>query len=264
MIRIPKELELDWSYVEKKIINELSNYASSHGIENLIVCLSGGIDSSLTAYLASRAVGKKRVIGLLLPDKHVTPEEDLKDARYIVKSLGIKSMEMEISDIVEEVIKKYPPARKNKNAFGNVKARVRPVLAYAVANCSNGMVVGTSNKTEFLLGYFTKYGDGAADILPIADLYKTQVRKLAEYLGIPKRIILKKSSPRLLPNQLAEEELGIDFETADRILFWLEKGLSKGEIGRKTGASEKLIDYILERVEKNRHKREMPPIIKIN
>ena len=264
MIRIPKELELSWSDVEKKIAEELRAYFFENRFKKAIIGLSGGLDSTVTSYLAHEALGSENVLAVLLPELYVTPSIDMEDAREVIENLRIDSIQIEISDVVNKFLEKYPPARKSRRAVINVKPRVRMTFLYEIANTLDGIVVGTSDRSELLLGYFTKYGDGGVDIEPIGDLYKTQVRKLGEHLGVPQRILLKKPSPGLLPDQTAEDELGFSYEVADLILFYkFDKGLSKKEIKRKVKVDERIVDAVLERVRKNAHKRIMPPIIKV-
>ena len=231
MIKIPRELELAWRDVREKIVRGLREYFFENEFEKAVIGISGGLDSAVTAYLAEKAVGRENLLGVLLPELYVTPRLDVEDARNVVQNLGIESITIEISKIVKDFIQSYPLIDENEIAKANMKARVRMVYLYAIANSRRGTVIGTSDRSELLLGYFTKYGDGGVDIEPIGDLYKTQVRKLGEYLGVPEKILLKKSSPALLPGQTAESELGFNYEVADLVLFYrFDKGLSKEEI----------------------------------
>jgi NAD+ synthase len=215
------------------------------------------------------AIGNDKLIGILLPEAGITPEEDIQDAKEVIKRLGIASLYIDISPVVNAFIKSYPKVAERvnnrlvyPNAYGNLKARTRMIFLYGVAKINNGIVVGTTDKSEWFLGYFTKYGDGAVDFEPISDLYKTQVRKLGEYLKIPERIITKKSSPRLLPNQTAEGEIGVDYETIDLILYYsLERKYSRKQVVTKLKVDRNIVDRVLKMVKKNSHKRKLPPRI---
>ncbi|PKP57681.1 MAG: NAD(+) synthase [Candidatus Altiarchaeales archaeon HGW-Altiarchaeales-2] len=147
---------------------------------------------------------------------------------------------------------------QDKKTIGNLTARVRMCLLYAVANKNNGIVCGTGDKSEILIGYFTKYGDGACDIMPIADLYKTQVKILAKHLGVPEKITAKKPSPRLWKGQKASDEIGMDYKEIDKILVLMEKGMSKDEISEKTNISAEKVGKIFEMNKTSRHKRNLP------
>jgi NAD+ synthase len=202
--------------------------------------------------LAVNALGPKKVLGILMPSG-TTPAEDTADAIAHARELGIRYLAIDIDPLLEKYAEVLPA---DKRARGNLMARVRMNILYYHAGVNNYIVAGTSDRSEFEIGYFTKWGDGAADIMPIADLYKTQVRALARHLKIPQVIIDKKSSPRLWDNHLAEEEIGIDYETIDRILR-LKK--NRPAISKKLGISPRKVSKIMDMVEKSRHKRDRPP-----
>lgn len=221
--------------------------------------MSGGIDSSLTTVLAVKALGNQQVFGLILPDSSVTPKTDTKNAIDLAKSLRIKYKVVELNKIKKEIVNGLP---KNKMARANLLVRLRMLLLYYYATVMNRLVLGTGDKSEMMLGYFTKYGDGGADLFPIADLYKTEVRSLAQYLGIPATIIDKKSSARLWKGQTTEGEIGIKYEEIDKILEQIEDGSI-----HLTSTSDKLnennVSKIKSMLEKNEHKQDMPPICKL-
>ncbi len=254
---------IDPETAKKLIVEFLRKYIEESGAKCCVIGLSGGVDSTTTAYLTVEAVGSNKVIGLIMPDTRVTPKEDVEDAVQVAKSLGIDYRVIEIDKLVDYATSTANV--KSRIAVGNVRARVRAVLLYAVANESSGLVVGTSDKSELILGYFTKYGDGAVDILPIGDLYKTQVRILAKHLGVPDKIAFKPSSPRLWPGHTAEEELGVPYEVIDVVLYArYELGIPENEIPQVTGVDKKVVDRIFEMVKANRHKRAPPPIPKVS
>jgi NAD+ synthase len=221
-----------------------------------VIGISGGIDSSVTAVLAKRALGVDRVFGLILPDSSVTPRHDITDAVDLVRRLKIKYEVIELKEIREDLARSLP---KNKLALGNMLVRLRMILLYYFASVHRGLVVGTGDKSEIMLGYYTKFGDGAVDLLPIADIYKTQVRSLARYLSIPEKIINKESSARLWKGHTAEKELGLNYSDIDKILQKFENNEQLNHPGeRRIGAR------IRKLIEKNAHKKEMPAVCSIN
>ncbi len=186
----------------------------------VVVGISGGIDSAVTVSLVTKALGRDKVFGLVLPDSSVTPKRDTRHAVELARWLNIRYKTIELKTIRKYLLERLP---NNKLARGNLLVRLRMSLIYYYAAILNGIVLGTGNKSEISLGYFTKYGDGAADLLPIADLYKTQVRSLAQYLSIPDEIINKESSARLWKGHTAEGELSITYDDIDLILDHLER-----------------------------------------
>ncbi|MCS7123702.1 MAG: NAD+ synthase [Candidatus Aenigmarchaeota archaeon] len=251
------------SYIE----NWIKRYFEDSKAKYLIIGLSGGLDSSMVLKLVVNAVGSKKVIALILPETGITLSTDIKDAKELAKELGVKYKIMEINKIVKNFISVIPHLKKDKKSLANLRARVRANILYSMANLKKGLVVGTTNKSEFYIGYFTKYGDGAADIYPILDLYKTDVKKLAEYVNIPNKIINKKPSPGLWKGQTAEGEIGLSYELIDRILYYkidYEKELSNEEIARILGIKVKDVEKIESMIKNTEHKRNFLkfPIIK--
>jgi len=183
----------------------------------LVIGISGGIDSTVAAFLSVRALGKERVFGLLLPS-HTTPDEDEKDAMEVVRKLGIEHARIPISNIIECFGKHLPEFEEGKVPKANLQARIRMCVLYYFANLKNYLVCGTTDASENFLGYYTKYGDGAADIEPLINLTKTDLKSMAKELGVPDNIIKKKPSPSLVADQSAEDELGLSYEIVDRLL----------------------------------------------
>ncbi len=228
-----------------------------------IVALSGGIDSALVATLASRVVD---VYALLLPDPATSDPQDMEDAKGLAKSLGIDHELIEIGGIVEAVYAARPRLgpKECRLAYANVKPRVRMIMNYFAANLDGRIVLGTGNKTELLMGYFTKYGDGGVDMLPIGDLYKTRVRQMAAHVGVPGRIIEKPPSAGLWKGQTDEAEMGIGYGTLDKILYGVfDLGLTYSEVQEETGIDDARFTRIMERIRDNEHKRNVPPIVDI-
>ncbi len=229
------------------------------GDRRVVIGLSGGLDSSVALALAVEALGKEKVLAVHMPDA-ITPKTETDDAETVAGKYGVALREIRIDSILEKLLEKTGVA--SKIAVANAKARIRMMILYSFSNELNGLVLGTSNKSELLTGYFTKYGDGASDLAPIGDLYKTQVRKLAKEIGIPEKIIKKKPSANLIPGQVDEEELGVDYETLDRVLYGIELGLKKEEIAREI-ENERVVNRVFELYHRSRHKRVLIYIPKI-
>ena len=240
-----------------KFIKEKVEEAKANGV---VVGLSGGIDSSVTAYLCVKALGKDKVLGLIMPEKNTNPK-DIEHAKMVAEKLGIKYIISDITDILKAFgAGGYVPTKEfDKIADGNLKARIRMCLLYYFANKYNLLVAGTSNKSEIYVGYGTKHGDIACDIRPIGNLFKTEVRELAKYLGVPKEIIEKPPSAGLWEGQTDEGELGIKYETLDEILKLYEKGKTPEEIHKETNIPLETIEYVFDLIKKNEHKRTLPP-----
>ncbi len=243
---------MDWERVVEEICKFIKEYVDKSNANGVIIGLSGGIDSSTVAFLCKRALGEKKVLGLIMPEKGVTREEDVEDALSIADILGIEFKIIEINEILDALKRKL--GEGNKIAEANLKPRIRMTINYYFANNMNRLVAGTGNKSELMIGYFTKYGDGGVDFLPIGDLYKTEVFKLAEYIGVPERIIKKKPTAGLWVNQTDEDEIGMSYEELDEILKAIEKGQ------RRCDDKFKRVEIL---VKNSKHKREMPPIARV-
>jgi len=253
--------ELDLAVARRRIIEFVRLKVDESKVDGAVIGISGGIDSAVTAYLCVEALGSRRVLGLIMPDGRVTPQEDVEDSNLISQELCIETKVLDIAPIHKSFMKALEP---NRLAEGNLRARIRMSVLYYYANLTNRIVVGTGDRSEALVGYFTKYGDGGVDILPIADLYKTEVRKLGEILGISRRIIRKRSSPRLWPGQTAEGELGISYETIDGIFrLYLDERLSLQEASRRLDASPEEVKRVVAKYRDSAHKRRMPEICRV-
>lgn len=241
--------------ISKRIERFISDYVSKSSAKGLVIGLSGGLDSAVVLKLAVNALGPRRVLGIVMPSD-TTPEQDTQDAIGQAKSLGTRYLVIDIRPLLQKYADILP---SDKRARGNLMARIRMNILYYHANLNSYLVAGTSDRSEFLLGYYTKWGDGAADILPLVKLYKTEVRDLARFIRIPNAIVDKKSSPRLWPNHLAEEEIGMDYESIDLLLRLLvDRKIKPKAIAKKLGISEKQVNKIKEMNENSEHKRRMP------
>jgi len=251
------KLKIDCGVVSKYLIEFVRQEILKTGIKKAVIGLSGGIDSSLAAYIAKEALGKENVYGILMPYK-TSSKNSLEDAMKVVEDTKINAKVFEITEPADSYIEKFDDMSNVRK--GNVFARLRMITLFDHSSLYNALVVGTSNKTELLLGYGTWYGDMASCLNPIGDLYKNQIYQLAKYFGVPKSIIDKKPSADLWVGQSDEEELGFSYDDADIILYHMyDLRYSENEI-IKLGFEKELVYGIAERVRKNQFKR-LPPII---
>jgi len=256
---VPSYLRINEEKTVKRIINFIRNYIKGSGVAGVVLGLSGGSDSSVTAALAVRALGPSRVNALIMPDKESSPRS-VSDAEHVARLLGIRYVRIDITPIVSSVLGAFGDdySKAPKIPKGNVKARARMILLYYMANKENLIVLGTSDKSEWLLGYFTKWGDAAADVYPLINLYKSQVRLLGDYLELPEDIIWKPSTPDLWVKHRASEELGADYDVIDPILYhYVELSLSPKDIANKLNINLGLVKSIVSRVSLYEHKRKM-------
>lgn len=250
----------------------ISDYFRKNNFRKAVIGLSGGIDSSVSAHLAFSALGRTNVTGILMPDSKVTSDEGMKDAARLADTLGIGRRTVRIDEGIEFFMsirrKIFSGSKMGKNfldySIGNAKARMRMSILYFYANMNNALVIGTSDKSEIALGYTTKYGDSAADIMVIGDLWKTQALQMAKFLGLPRSILNRKPSAELVSGLDAEKELGADYGLLDGILkLHIEGRLSAGEICNN-GFDKKIVKRVLERVRMNEHKRRSAVVIRLS
>lgn len=252
----PSVLDLDWAEVASKIKRFIKDYVSKTRAKGIVLGMSGGIDSSTAAALSALAIGGDKVLGLILPEKETYNKKDVEHAKLVAKNFGIKTETADITPTLQNFYNSIPIFDPlDKVCKGNIKARTRMIYIYYYANKLGMLVCGSSDKSETMIGYFTKWGDVAADIHPIMDLYKTQVQKLAKHIGIPDEIIEKPPSPTLWPEQSAEKELGIKYENLDLILYGLEHFMKTEEIANQLGINETLVKQIKQRWLSTEHKR---------
>jgi len=250
-------IDQDYTKIQQDIETFLKNSVSQNKADGVIFGLSGGIDSVSVAYLAAKIFGKK-ALALVMPDSTISPSSETGDALKVVGELGLDYKLIDI-DVIHKVYSNH--LEPDERALGNLRARIRSNIIYYYANLKNFLVLGTSDKSEYSIGYFTKFGDGSADLLPISKLYKTQLREFAKMLGVPSNIITKKSSPNLWKEHIAEDELGITYEEIDSILYCLEKRSSIDEIIKKTEIKRESVEKIYQMRENSWHKRLPPKMI---
>ncbi len=239
----------------------IKTYIQNSGCKGVVIGLSGGVDSAVTAVLCKESLGGKNVKCLFLPDGS-TPEIDYKYKEILVKKFGLSCEEKDITKIVKELTASSA-IKPNKYALANIKARTRMILLFEYANMTQNLVCGTSNKSEILVGYFTKYGDGGVDIMPIGDLYKTQVRELAKFLKIPKEIITKPPTAGLWNGQSDEQELKLSYNQLDKILAGLERKVDLEDIAKIAGVNKSEVVRIKNMRIKSEHKRRAALIPKV-
>jgi NAD+ synthase len=231
------------------------------GFSRAVIGLSGGIDSALAAYLVAEAIGPQNVLAIRMPYRTSSPDS-LADAQAVIDALGLRSDTVDITPMVDPLLARFPDA--NNVRRGNIMARMRMVVLYDQSAAFGGLVIGTSNKTETLLGYSTVYGDNAAGVQPIADLYKTQVRQLGRALGLPPSILAKPPSADLWAGQTDEDELGFTYETADQVLYLLvDERYTVDEVAAE-GFERDFVARVWRQVRLNHYKRTMPNVAKLS
>ena len=231
------------------------------GISHAVVGLSGGLDSALSCALAVDALGAENVLAVRMPYK-ASSRDSLDHAQLLIDQLGIQSKTIEITDMVEPLFKLHPDISKMR--MGNIMARERMIVLFDQSEVFKALVIGTSNKTEILLGYSTHYGDSASAMNPIGDLYKTQVRQLSRALNIPAPIIDKPPSADLWEGQTDEGELGFTYEQVDKLLYLLVDQRYSPQEAVEVGFDEKFVSAVTARIRRNQFKRMQPPIAKIS
>ncbi len=259
---LPPELAIETGVARRLIVGFIRAQLRQAGFERLVLGLSGGIDSALVAYLAAEAVGPERLLCVLMPYR-TSSRDSVTDAEAVVADLGCASETADISTMVDAWFERPGNEDASPLRRGNLMARTRMMVLYDRSVTWRGLVIGTGNKTETLIGYTTVFGDSACAMAPIADLYKTQVRQLSVAVGVPDAIVRKAPSADLWPGQTDESEVGFSYATIDRILFRL--------VDRRRTIDEVVADGLdratVERVDRMvagaEFKRQMPPIAKV-
>jgi len=257
----PNLLSIDTDLVRKILVAFIRQEITRAGVSRAVVGLSGGLDSAVSCILSAEALGAQNVLALMLPHKSSSPDS-LADAQRVAEQIGVRHDTVDITAMVDPLFVRFPDSDARR--LGNAMARERMIVLYDQSAAFGGLVVGTGNKTEILLGYTTLYGDSACAINPLGDLYKTQVRQLAHALGVPDSIQKKAPSADLWKGQTDEGELGYTYAEVDRLLYLLVDERYSPEECVATGFAEKFVRAVTERVRKNQFKRVLPPIAKLS
>jgi NAD+ synthase len=262
---LPPLPEIDPATTCDVIVAFIRSQMEQTGFERIVLAISGGVDSAAVAYLAARAVGPRNVLGLMLPYRTSAPASEV-DARRVIEGLGCRSERVDITPMVDPMLALIGPGEDERLNVrrGNVMARERMIVVYDRSAGFDALVAGTSNKTEALLGYGTLYGDMAGALMPIGDLYKTQLRAVAEHLDVPAEIIAKPPSADLWPGQTDEGELGRTYDELDRALFALVDRRWSPERCVAAGLPRDLVEWVAGRVAQTEYKRQLPPVAKIS
>ncbi|MBM3151087.1 MAG: NAD+ synthase [Chloroflexi bacterium] len=254
-------LSIEPELVRKILADFIHSEITRVGYKRAVVNLSGGLDSAVACILAAQALGPENVLALRLPYKS-SAQDSLDHAQLVIDQTGIQSRTIPITEMVDPLIASDP--HMNSIRKGNIMARMRMIAAYDQSEAFNGLVVGTGNKTEILLGYTTLFGDSACALNPIGDLYKTQVRQLARGIGVPEPIIAKPPSADLWAGQTDEDELGFAYAEVDRLLFLIVDQRYSARECIEAGFEPGFVQRVGERIKKNQFKRMLPPIAKLS
>lgn len=258
-------LEIDSEFTIQVLTRFIQIEVTKVGLKNALLGLSGGVDSAAAAFLCARALSPEHVWGVMMPYRTSAPES-VEDARKVVQATGIQSREIDITPMVDAYFDsaRWSGTEASMVRRGNKMARERMSILYDLSAELSALVVGTSNKTEILLGYGTIYGDMASALNPLGDLYKTQVRAIAKALGVPENILQKQPSADLWQGQTDEGEMGITYAEADKLLYHLiDERASKKEL-MALGFEEKKVGEVIERVRRMQFKRKPPLIAKVS
>ena len=254
-------LAIDTGLVRKMLVGFIADEIDKVGMKRAVMGLSGGIDSAVSAYLSAEALGAENVLVVRMPYK-TSAVSSRDDAGLVIEDLGLPSLDVEITAMADPLINQFPDMSNVRK--GNIMARMRMITLYDQSVAWGGLVMGTSNKTEFLLGYSTIYGDSGVALHPIADLYKAQIRQLARAIGVPQPIIDKAPSADLWEGQTDENELGFTYNDVDQVLFLLVDERYTVEEVIEEGFERSFVEKVWRRVKANHYKRTMPNIAKVS
>ena len=255
------EQPLNLPLVRSLVTDFIYRQITRAGFQRAVIGLSGGLDSGLACFLAAEALGAQNVLAVRMPYRTSSPES-LEHAQMVIDQLGVPSLTLPITEMVDPYLERFPGISDLRR--GNILARQRMVVLFDQSAAFNGLVVGTGNKTEILLGYSTLYGDSACALNPLGDLYKTQVRQLSRAMGVPEVIITKPPSADLWVGQTDEGELGFTYADVDQVLHLLvDQRVSPEECVDK-GFSRDFVQTVINRVRKSHFKRVLPPIAKLD
>jgi NAD+ synthase len=261
MVNVPGLLEINTGLAQKILTTFLHEEVTRTGMARAVVGLSGGVDSALSCVLAAEALGPANVLAVRMPYKK-SSADSLKHAELVIQKTGVKSMTVDITPMVEPLFEQFPQIDARRK--GNIMARERMIVLYDQSADCSGLVIGTGNKTEIMLGYTTLYGDSACALNPLGDLYKTQVRQLSRAVGVPEEIITKAPSADLWAGQTDEGELGFTYEDVDRLLYLLVDERYSPEECVQAGFKKAFVERVVEIVRRNQFKRVLPPIAKLS
>jgi len=255
------DLSIQTDRVQKILTGFIREQIHAAGFQRAVLGLSGGIDSAVVCYLAAAALGAQNVLAVRMPYR-TSSQDSLDDAQKVMDATGVQSLTIPITDMADPLIHRFPEMDSLRR--GNIMARTRMIVLFDQSAAFGGLVIGTGNKTEALLGYTTLYGDSACALNPLGDLYKTQVRQLAKALGVPESIQQKPPSADLWQGQTDEGELGYTYTEVDQLLFLLvERRATPGEC-IQAGFSREFVESVIQRIQRNRFKRMLPPVASIS
>ena len=255
------DLTINTDLARKILTGFIKSEINRAGFSKAVVGLSGGIDSALSCVLAAEALGPENVLAVRMPYKTSSPES-LEHAQMVIEQFKVQSEVIEITGMVDALISRDPKMSNMRK--GNIMARARMIVLYDQSEVFRGLVVGTGNKTEILLGYSTLWGDSASALNPIGDLYKAQVRQLSRALGVPSAIVDKAPSADLWAGQTDENELGFTYDEVDKLLYLLVDQRYSPEECVEAGFGQSFVDKVVTRIRRNQFKRMLPPIAKVS
>jgi NAD+ synthase len=261
MLNVPSLLEINTDLARKILSSFLREEITRTGLKRAVVGVSGGVDSALSCFLAAEGLGPENVLAVRMPYQQSSPDS-LHHAQLVIEATGVQSLTVDITPMVEPLFAQFP--KMNSRRKGNVMARERMIVLYDQSAELGGLVVGTGNKTEIMLGYSTLYGDSACAINPLGDLYKTQVRQLARAVGVPEEIVAKPPTADLWTGQTDEGELGFTYEDVDKLLYLLVDERYRPEECVEAGFKKAFVEHVAEIVRRNQFKRVLPPIAKLS
>lgn len=257
---VTERLAINADLTRRLLVEFIRNETGKFGFKRVALGLSGGIDSALAATLAAEALGPENVVALILPYKTSSPRSE-EDALVLIKQLGLPHDKIDITPMAEPLFEHYEDMSALRK--GNALARLRMVAVFDRSAAENALVLGTSNKTEYLLGYTTWYGDSAASIQPLGDLYKTQVRALSRAVGVPEAILGKKPSADLWPDQTDEAEMGLSYDLVDQVLYLLVDERLDPERVIALGFDRAMVERAVSTMRNMQYKRMTPVIAKV-
>ncbi len=255
------DLMIDTHLARKILTDFIHSEITRAGFTRTVLGLSGGLDSALACYLAAEALGPENVLAVRMPYRTSSPDS-LAHAQLVIDALGVQTLTIPITDMVEPLFNLYPEMDHRRK--GNIMARQRMIILFDQSEAFKGLVLGTGNKTEILLGYSTLYGDSACALNPLGDMYKTQVRQLAATMGVPDPLIQKPPSADLWAGQTDEGELGFTYAEVDKLLYLMVDQRYTPQECIDSGFNEKFVRAVIERIRKSQFKRVLPPIAKLS